>query len=223
MVTQTLRTVPGILCLPAIFSRQWRAVVPGSASNGEEPLAAPWTDFAWRLEHPRELIDTIAARTPEVRALGWKHHLALDAALTGWILDQPDIRPVLLERENLLASYSSDLIVRATGRNSLSGEGYGTQHRCAFDAADFDAYCRRRQAVMQRWAPRLDGACRITYGGLRRGDDFARLLAFLDAAESSYTVPTVKQNSDDILSRFLQPEDVAEHLRRIGRESWASE
>lgn len=142
------------------------------------------------------------------------------------ILEDASIRKILLDRENRLASYSSGLIARETGRwSSRRSEGIEKLHRVSFDKSDFERYRNRVDGFFRKVARKQQGpSIRITYEENVLGESLAPIFHLLDVQEDVKTEsPKKKQLGRSIWDRFSNPEDVLEYLNDIGKPLWAEE
>ncbi|MBZ0295036.1 MAG: hypothetical protein K8L99_20905 [Anaerolineae bacterium] len=159
---------------------------------------------------------------------GFKHLLFYDDQIIDYVLDG-DFDLFILERENVLAQYSSMWIAHATGQWTLEpGAVAVASPQIEWHESDFDEYrveystlyADLRARVQQRKAPLMW----LRYLDLFRPDTPERIFRFLGVNPDVPLGSMIrKQNTASITQRFLQPDAVAAYLARIGRMEWAEE
>jgi LPS sulfotransferase NodH len=148
------------------------------------------------------------------------------AALRALVADG-DVAVVHLTRENVLASYSSSLIAKATGQGAARVGDRIRRTTVPFDSRDFERY---RLRVLRANA-HLDDLCRrsgreplhLEYRRLADPVVLEVLLTHLGVRTAPLTSRTAKRNTSDIAMRFVDPDAVRAHLDVLGRPEWASE
>lgn len=160
---------------------------------------------------------------------GFKHLLFYHEAITDYVMDNA-FHLILLERENILAQYSSLQIAHQTGQWTLfPGDAPVPTQRILWDEADFEAYRRDYIQVYadlkQRAAQRTHPVLHLSYTDLFIPERIGRVFPFLGLPDKrpQDASMTRKQNTSDIALRFDQPDRVRDYMARIGRPQWEAE
>lgn len=173
------------------------------------------------------LNDTLNQASTPVR--GFKHLLYYSAEITDYLINN-EFHIILLERENILAQYSSLLIAEQTGQWTLrSSMKAPVIQKLMWDASDFDIHCQKyikdyeqmKQMMKQRSYPILH----IYYKDLFKQEDLSSVFEFLElkAGRPPDTATLRKQNNSHIIERFVTPDIVQQYLQKIGCPHWEFE
>lgn len=223
MITRTLSQHDQAYMLNAIFSEQ------GWGHGGKvhralkEGLDARWDDLAYRIENRVQLLDKIFD-LEAAPCMGFKHHFSGSNEITKTVLEDDSIAKIILNRTNLLACYSSNKL--AVLHRSLPSDAEKPK-QIEFTAEEFKRYVFRRKRAYSRWDEIIDAhadnCLRTTYAEARTDAGMDKVTAFLGLSKSKLKSPTKKRNSDDVLTRFTNPDEVSACLREEGLEDWATE
>ena len=185
-----------------------------------------WEDQARRLALPGKLLQEILAKNTEKSAIGFKHHLSGAREISDFVLGLQR-RKILLTRNNYLAAYSSQKIAELTGQGAVRAlsDAPIIKARAQFDAAEFRAFCTTRTSLYAEARTHAVGlSLEIDYVDARKDAGMAKIARFLKIDPRGFGQPrTAKRNSDDIVSRFLNKDDVLAYLREHGFEHWTVE
>ncbi len=140
-------------------------------------------------------------------------------------------RLIVLRRENALARYSSVQILaaaRGSGQSLIRAEdARAAQVKATFDAAAFEQFVESDLARWKGFATLLERHrppfLELEYGELVWGDGRERVLDFLGAARRPLKAWMEKLNSEDIVSRFTNPDTVQAYLSARELTRWAQE
>ncbi|MBB5958530.1 LPS sulfotransferase NodH [Saccharothrix tamanrassetensis] len=218
-----LNRSPGVLMHDEIFHPEhWDRIVEDSAElRAIRPRSLRAVAFA----------DTVLADCPPGKThIGFKMWREQAPAACQWLLQDPGIHKIILERENKLASYSSLSKANSTDvwnvseKDSLQ-QGYAERAVEGFDVAEFRDHVKRRTDIFRYYRETARGpVVDLTYQGLVGGTDHARCLEFLglnppDDRPAEYR----RLNSADILERFAESErsGVLAALAEVGHPEWA--
>ncbi|MHA7813839.1 MAG: hypothetical protein ACX94C_10650 [Phycisphaerales bacterium] len=162
-----------------------------------------------------------------ISSYGFKLFMYHNPAAIDYVLRSGTYRMIYLCRENLLAQFSSREIAEHTGFWS-SWDGAAGPVKVDFDGERFDQYLdyieessAHVEGLLQRsktqWA-------RVTYKGVVSGDDWDTIAKIIGVDQlRPRKIDLEKQNTNTILDRFANPDDVVAHLERIGHPEWAEE
>jgi LPS sulfotransferase NodH len=150
------------------------------------------------------------------------------------LLANSEIRKILLYRKNVLANYSSRLAARSNNEWSVKeGRPVSPPPAVRFDEEEFirfhDRYVSFYQDVLGRLSHHRQPFHFIEYLDINEPFLFAGLVSFIGADPAKLDSPAplrarqAKQNSPDIVSRFLNASDVVNFLERYGLEHWSRE
>ncbi len=236
MVTRTLNTHPDILWLSAIFTEKgwpnWTAAAKrkrgDSVAARMASLPAKWSDADQRVADIPELAETLLTLFREKNVIGFKQHLGPIGRLITTRVIALNWPTIILTRSNILASYSSGKIVKVTGQGGLAAGQKPIRAKVEFDPVEFDNFKRWREGLYAHWSEEVKKSgvrlMRIDYTEARTLQGMERMVAFLNQRPGMLgEPPTAKRNSDSILSRFVNPEDVEYYLRSKDLTDWAHE
>ncbi|MCA9915006.1 MAG: hypothetical protein KC496_16745 [Anaerolineae bacterium] len=163
-------------------------------------------------------------------AAGFKHLLFNNPTIIEHVIQDNRFKVLLLERENILAQYSSLRIAHQTGQWTLHiGDKPALPEKLAWDAADFEPYMAQYRRAYADLTQRLQASkgdwLHIEYCDLYQAETYRRIFAFLgvETAISLQWNNIRKQNTSQIAQRFQQPYEVHDYLRRNDLISWAQE
>lgn len=197
-----------------------------------------------RVSNPREFLNVLSCsvkdQLPAKRLVALKISFAQeDAAKTG-LLQDPACKKILLRRRNLLATFASFETARSSGVWHLSTrrdeacdgvqyQGSTSQNlspQIIFNAEKFTAFCERVEEQYARVHSRLESArslyIEIFYEDLLKAATLRKIADFLRVENLFTTEQTglVKLGKSIPIDSFSNPEDVAAHLRKIGKPEW---
>jgi hypothetical protein len=227
MLVRQLATHEDVLSLPAIFSGQEWPKREFSATPDwfRSQIDPAWDDLRHRNRHPRKLLRELIAAGPVKPVVCFKHNLFQAGKVTDWLLSSGTIRKILLTRRNLLAAYSSERTAKITGQSVVRVGNVPLHALATFDAGEFASFCRkRREWYMPPRFSRAGEMLEIDYTEARTPAGISRIGDFLGVDPEGFgEAPTVKRNSDDILSRFGNPETARAWLAEHSQLEWATE
>ena len=173
------------------------------------------------------------------RACGFKIFMGHDPAVLDNLLHDPSIKKIILYRPNFLAVYSSEKIAEAEKRyvitenqaTSIDADAYEnsrTKEKALFHQGDFNwrwaAYQEHYKKAVDVLNETGQEYLLVTYEDYLNESFFRRVFPFLGLTQpKTLQTRTKKQNTSNILSRFLNPEDAGNHIEKIGRMNWAHE
>ena len=236
MLTSSLDSHPGIVCLGEIFrldrpvsecTNTLKIIRRLAGLRNEKPMQID----KYVRNNTMQFFTGVLARNRQLEAFGCKVFRPHHPEFIHDISRDENACIIRLNRENILAAYSSQLIANATGKHTLkAGDRKNSSVRMMVDFSDdeFDAYRRRIKRSDTKINELLQGArCKmldIEYTDLLRPGTFRKVLEFLSVNQDFDIKPrTVKVNSNNIMLRFRNPDVVAQYLEKEGLTSWAEE
>jgi hypothetical protein len=230
MLKEWLTTHPAVRCLPTIFGtgKGWPKPDPGGRGVMRwmrDNIASEWDDAELRRAKPRKLLRQILAASPDKYAIGFKYNLTPEPLTDEFLAFGAGLRKILLVRSNLLAAYSSDKVADATDQGTARKGAAVKRVAVEFDPAEFGRFVAKRMQVYSHARQHMRRPfLEIEYTVARTPEGIAKIGDFLNVDPSGFGAQTtVKRNSDDILSRFSNPELVQSSLNEKGLEHWATE
>lgn len=230
MLTQNLSSHAAVRALPAIFSEEgWPKKRPSGGTLGwiANTLDPRWDRLEDRVAKPVALLRDIVKASPDKFAVGFKHHLGAHVvAVTNKLLNLGSgLRKIILTRNNMLAAYSSNKVAALTGQGSAKKGATIIAARVEFDAAEFTKFVSRRRLLYDAAHKEAHYPCmEIDYTAVRTEAGMGTIAAFLSIDPAGFGQrTTAKRNSDDIVSRFSNPDGVRAYLRDNGLEGWSTE
>ena len=173
------------------------------------------------------------------RACGFKIFAGHNVQVLEKVLQDQTIKKIILYRPNFLAVYSSEKIAEAEKRylimdeklTSIDAGAYDssrTSEMAFFDQVDFS---RRWTVYQEYYKYALDVLNEteqmylfMTYEDFINESFFRRIFSFLGLSQpKALHTRMKKQNTSDILSRFYNPDEARDFIKRIGRMNWANE
>jgi len=150
------------------------------------------------------------------------------------LLKSPDVRKIVLYRKNVLANFASALAARSNKKWSVKeGRSVPPPPAVHFDEQEFigfhNEYVAFYVGVLNRLGRRRQPFHFIEYLDINEPLLFAGLVNFIGADPAKLNSPAplrarqTKQNSPDIVSRFLNSSDVVSFLERHQLQHWARE
>jgi len=220
---------PEILCNGEIFNTQaiylrWpdSAISPSVLSDLQRK----------RRSDPHAFLEDMFATAFGRRHVGFKIFESHNRSILEHVIDTHDVQKIILYRSNILANYSSMRIARASKTWKLKrGDRPATTvvQLVEFDLAEFVRFHNKYVGFYARVIERLNETSQpfflIRYDELNDDHIFASLVRFLGANGNEIHPRSAesKQNASDILSRFSNPQTVAEFLDSRNLMHWRNE
>lgn len=228
MLRSALQSHPRTVALGELYLR---ATTDEGAARNLDILAdlPPWYRLpAMRKYLPLTYLERVARARPGGDFFGFKLMLRQCDRLLTRLVRAPDWKRIVIERPNQLAAYSSRMTAHHSGVGTLPKGAVRPRSRIRFDAADFERFLDYRTVRMQNLIRLLEehsaDYCRVSYPHLVGQKTLRRVFDYLGYdASFEASISTAKRNSDDILGRFTNPDEVARYLDRCGRSEWAAE
>jgi hypothetical protein len=140
---------------------------------------------------------------------------------------EPTIKVIYVYRDNLLAAYSSEQIAKKTGQNMVKTDDTVKRVKVVFDAKEFETRRQARESRHELYMELLkrSGSDYLTleYNELVLRKTQNDILTFLSASRVDLNTSYRKRNTNDIVARYSNPDEVRSHLLEIGRPNWAME
>jgi hypothetical protein len=230
MLTRWLSTHKAVRCLPAIFSASgWPRTTKayGKSAWGwiRGNISPDWDDLSLRLAKHTKLLNEIGAKSSDKAAVGYKHHIAIGDITETILARGPGTRKIILTRNNFLAAYSSHKVADTTGQGFVKAGRAIARATVDFDPEEFSRFAAKRLKLGE-FAREMarEPLMEIDYTMARIEAGMAQIGRFLGVDPTGFgPQQTAKRNSDDIVSRFSNPDLVVTYLREQGLEDWATE
>jgi len=185
-------------------------------------------DHSYRQRRPLRFVEAVFALDPGAPVIGFKLMLSQSRKLRDRVIADTSVRKVLLFRENLLAAFSSTLIATVTGQGTARVGEPLQRARVPFSAADFEQFRVQRSEKEARVREQLHASgqefLEVEYLEASTPEGQLRVLEFLGADQAlPVEAGTAKRNTNVILDRFVNPDDVLAYLSLKGLERWQIE
>jgi hypothetical protein len=229
MLKEWLSGHNSVRCLLSIFGKDQGWPKPGVYQNRYrwvcDNISPQWDDLEVRQTKPLKLLREIAACSPDKSVIGFKHQLNREPITDRLLGVGKELRKILLVRDNILASYSSDKVSDVTGQGTARLGTTVIRAKVRFDPDEFQVFAEKRRYFYARARELMRKPCmEIDYILARTPEGIEKIGNFLDIDPSGFGAPkTLKRNSDDILSRFSNPRLVRSYLRENALEHWEVE
>lgn len=181
-----------------------------------------------RFARPYDFVNAVFATEPRKPIRGFKLHIDQHPAFLEQLARDPEYAAVILQRENVLAQFSSGKIAEVTGQGTARKGDTIKKAKVKFSQREFGSFLKSVEKNYQ-WTRSLLAASaiplfEIKYAQLKNQEKLRELVAFLGGdPEVSIEAATEKRNPSDILSRFVNPEEARQALVRMGHPEWADE
>ena len=146
------------------------------------------------------------------------------------LIDSRDVRKIVLYRRNVLANYSSKLLASASGKwDHRNNEPVQEQRKVRFNAKQFVKFHNKYVEYYGRVLARLNESQQCfwlhNYEDINSNHLFAGLVGFIGGKASSISLESKhrRQNSADIVSRFVNPDAVERFMSACRLQHWAHE
>ena len=173
---------------------------------------------------------------PSAKAAGFKLAFSQDSEAMQHILDDANIKKIILYRENVLSVWSSLEIAKRTGVFHVRQSGGSSnkrsknheKHRVTIDfnlrrfLKFMNSYEAAYKSVRENLNTRNQAYIEVNYADLFNGIAFPRLEKFLGLSHlfNRDRQHTLKINSANPLDRFTNPEKVQESINIISKTEW---
>jgi len=162
------------------------------------------------------------------KAVGFKIFGGDVSAICQYVLDEQEIRKLVITRPNLLAAFSSQKIALKTGVWGARSKDDLHSPKIPFDRVEFEHYRSYAEHFFEGVRKKLllsgQNYLEIFYDRLHDSEQKKSIFSFLKVdVPKDPSFDSLKQNTPNLLERFSNPGDAARHLVSIGRESWSKE
>ncbi|PKN13223.1 MAG: hypothetical protein CVU69_02665 [Deltaproteobacteria bacterium HGW-Deltaproteobacteria-4] len=223
-----LNSHPNISCHREVFHRHSVYLLEGTRDDL----------FEKRNHDPVAFLHELYNSSP-TQACGFKIFMGHDDVVLNTVLQDPEIKKIILYRPNFLAVYSSDMIAEAEQRYLIFDQTQDridsgirdkarTSAKAVFDRTQFEMRWRDYHSHYQKVVKVLNETNQVylfmTYDDYINEGLFRRVFPFLGLAQPEQVQTRMKKmNSSDILSRFANPDEVRDYLTETGILHWAHE
>lgn len=226
MLVSALSSHPDIQCFSELFRRRTANSIHGLEVLNH--IDEKFSSESYRFSHASEYLNAVYSTAVEVGYVGFKLMLRQNIELRDALIADELYRKILLYRENVLASFSSECIAKVTGQVIATGNDEIKTVKVEFDPEKFQRYRDRRSRLYSETRTLLQAAgqdfCEVEYLSAMTVATMKGLIGYIGADTSFQCSPkTVKRNPGNILQRFSNPTLVSSYLQSIGREYWENE
>lgn len=220
VVMTALSSHPDIFCHGEIFHPLVEQHIYGQARNA--------LNIDSRSTNPIRFIHDLLSFRESCKIIGFKIFAGHNDTALSYLLKCSSLKKIILQRSNLLASYSSFLLAKETGVWNARGRAPYEAASIVFVPDAFEAYCREIDQTYKRYfeeaARNDDSWLQITYEDHISTSNFTPILDFLEVDPSCHlAVEFRKLNAKRPIDRFSNPNDVIAHLEQANRLDWISE
>jgi len=180
---------------------------------------------AYRDEDPIRFMELLYSAGGDDRIVGFKilEYQARD--VQDHLLQRPDIRKVILRRDNMLASYSSNLIANKVRQWRVEAGNRARRTTLEFDPGKFHSYVNHAARYDQHVKDLIDSSgspmMAMEYRDLLRREAQKKLLVFL-GADPAYRMSStvIRQNPGRLRNRFSNWDQVVAALSGTAMDEW---
>jgi hypothetical protein len=195
-------------------------------SGAVQKIESPGYDLERRKKYPFEYLEALMKQTDARFVTGFKIFPAHDDRVAEAMIDDPQVRKIVLVRMNALAQYSSDLEASARNKYAFTKDEHPESVEINFDAKEFEQRRRWISGWYERAIKRLNKAGQTYFlmpYELMGNDTYIRS-AFvslgltppdMDELRSQFR----KSGARNVVERFADSEKVRAYLRDTGQHN----
>ena len=218
-----LRSHVDLICFGEIFNRNFNFKKHWSEMNNL------WHKHHERDKNAKEFLLAGEKTIPkESSAWGFKlmpNHVSEDTLAT--ILAKKVDRIIFLNRENLLARYSSDLIAKKTGQGVAGRNAEIKMEKVKFRSKEFNDFCNKIYSNEEKILRILDKIktpiLNIAYGDLSDPKTHCNLCNLLEVKNIPLISGHKKRNNVSVANRFKNVEFLRSYILNNGLNRWILE
>jgi LPS sulfotransferase NodH len=226
MLVSALDSHPGVRCLGELFrmgKKPDRGV--GLAISMLDEI---YQDESYQVDHWRDYLDAVVETAGPVAAVGFKIMLNQNRNVMQSLVEDPGYRKIFLNRENVLAVYSSHKIAKETGQGAAGLAMQVKKARVAFDPEEFEKfsarYLRHYHEAEQVLNDSGQDFYKTTYSYITTPQGIDAVLGYIGVdCKQGWNVGTQKRNSPVLTERFNNPQVVRDYMSGMGRLDWLQE
>lgn len=184
-----------------------------------------WLNQKYRERYPLKFLDKAMDFDKEIDCAGFKLFFPQNKLVLEHIVKSDDYKKIVLSRENLLAAYSSARTARASGQDKVFKGETPKKVKIIFIPEDFESYCNRINKYVGVGVNLLKklkvNYLSLEYSEIASNYPFYNILDFLEI-DNKVTLESdvIKRNSNKILDRFENPEEVFSYMEKIDKIHW---
>lgn len=224
MLTSLLNAHPSVVCFGELLKKNPLNSIDHLDLLGSGASTERWIEE--RLEKPVEFLEyCFASAGHSPKAVGFKLMLGQNPDALRYVVRDTSFRIIVLHRANILASYASQEVARATKQGvALEGEKIRTT-KVEFHADKFERMCGRRIRLYNDVREQLQEVgkpfCDLEYRQVVQESGVKQAFSAIGMPISSPPRPkTLKRASGRLLDRFTNPKALTSHLEEIGQMQW---
>ena len=225
MLTSFLNTYDDIVCFGELLKKNPLNEIDHLGLF--DKIDNKFNTLKYRQKHYKEYLENIFSICSDKPYIGFKLMLAQNEKALKHIIDDDRYKIILLYRKNILASYSSMLISKATGQAVARTNEDIKKANIYFKQKHFERFWRRRDRLYAKVRSLLKehrDYLEIEYDTIRLNSGLQGVVNFVGAKyEYLPQLVTRKRNTSDIINRFVNCNEVEAYLSCINHEDWAIE
>jgi hypothetical protein len=228
LVVGMLEQHPEIQCYPELFHPDKVYDRNVFAEHGLSDLSREERD-----KEPLEFLDQVFQHKfkANTKATGFKMFPGQNDELMNLLMEEPGVKKIILERENLLRCYLSQKTAEESNvyfvreKDGITPEEKPMQ----VDVEDFLAYEEKTSSFFNTLKRKLDGSgqhyLEVQYIHLLEKEQQAELLDYLGVSPDTDLLKVVskKQRTMELKDKIINYDEVGRHLSEMGRESYLNE
>lgn len=215
----------------------------GNVFDGRKTVYVLWPDITpdvraelieQRRTAPLEFLERVYTTSYGRSHVGFKIFSGENDEILDRLIRDSDVRKIVLYRRNVLACFSSHLVAGETGKYSeQAGAEHGPAPKVRFRADKFARFHHRFSTYYRDIVERLNKHRQnFQFCSYEEINDPWLLRSMMNFIGADPQIPVssetqlrhqVKQNTSDILARFLNRKETAKFLRENGLSHWAYE
>jgi hypothetical protein len=225
MLASALNSHPEIVCYGELVKKNPLSEIDYLDFRDKYPDADLYIER--RLEKPVDFIERVLSFSGEqTGCCGFKLMIPQNPEALEYVCSPDRFRKIVLYRENILASYASNLVARSTLQGVAFKGDEVRKEKVVFDPKGFGSFMKRRLRTFRTIRERLKNQSffEIEYLVASTARGIGKTLLFLGFEPSDACTPgTIKRHHGPIVDRFENKKTVAKHMKEIGREGWLYE
>ena len=219
-----LNSHPSMVVHGELFKPRGMGALSGKLRQNRK-LNLVWLNQRYRERYPLKFLAKAMNFDKEIDCAGFKLFFPQNKLVLEHIVKSDDYKKIVLSRENLLAAYSSARSVQVAGQKKIFKGETPKSVKIIFIPDDFELYCNRINKYVGLGVDLLKKFnvkyLPLEYSEIASNYPFNNILDFLEM-DNTVTLESavIKRNSNTILDRFENPEEVFSYMNKINKMHW---